>query len=94
MEKNSKFDAGTQKNLIYLMGIAEGFVISVREPILATILCIILYVQVGILGLPSKYTSSYDPFLQRNGTLCSNSQRTWQNLLEHSGGIGPFEVEN
>lgn len=83
----------TLKKLNIYNGVAEGFVISVREPILAVTLCIILYIQVGV--LESAIANSLVAMLLFYRAMNSvfNSQRTWQNLLEHSGSIDLIDSE-
>lgn len=75
------------KKLNIYNGIAEGFVISVREPILALTLCIILYIQVGVLESSIARSLVAMLLFYRGMNSVFNSQRTWQNLLEHSGSV-------
>ena len=81
------------KKLNIYNGIAEGFVISIREPILATILCVILYIQISTLELAVANSLVAMLLFYRGMNAVFNSQRTWQNLLEHSGSIDVIDGE-
>lgn len=81
------------KKLSIYNGIAEGFVISIREPILAVTLCIILYIQINTLELDVANSLVAMLLFYRGMNSVFNSQRTWQNLLEHSGSIDVINDE-
>lgn len=81
------------KNYHFITGVAEALTMSVREPFLAIILALILFVQLNVLAVDLSVTLIAMLLFYRGMNSIFNAQRSWQNTLEFSGSID-FLIRN
>lgn len=72
-------------------GVAEAVTMSVREPFLAMMLAIILFLQIDFFEVDVSVTLIAMILFYRGMNSVFNSQRSWQNTLEFSGSVDFLE---
>lgn len=75
------------KDYQFKTGVAEALTMSVREPFLAVVLALILFVQINVLAVDLSITLIAMLLFYRGMNSIFNAQRSWQNTLEFSGSI-------
>jgi len=75
------------KSYHFKTGVAEAFTMSIREPFLAVVLALILFVQINVLGVDLSITLVAMLLFYRGMNSIFNAQRSWLNTLEFSGSI-------